>query len=170
MQQYLVREKLESLTIEGIAQAQSEGVSLLDVRAPEDFVDVHAKDAVSVPLYTPISGFSPIQMMRRVVYAANGMAGTELNENFVAEVVAAMPDKSKPIIVMCDSGGSYEATATSGLEAKKSRSLIACYLLMQEGYENVLHADGGLRDWARLEMPVVGEDIEAWIQKAAMMP
>eukprot|EP00854_Cymbomonas_tetramitiformis_P015049 gene15049-17785_t len=148
----------------------SEGVPLLDVRAPEDFVDVHAKDAVSVPLYTPISGFSPVQMMRRVVYAANGMAGTELNENFVADVVAAIPDKSEPIVVMCDSGGSYEATATSGLEAKKSRSLIACYLLMQEGYENVLHAEGGLRDWARLEMPVVGEDIEAWVQKAAMMP
>ena len=61
--------------------------------------------------------------------------------------------------------------ARAGVEGKKSRSLISIYLMLKDaGYTNVIHVEGGMRDWGAQDMPVVGEDIEAWAKKASKMP
>jgi rhodanese-related sulfurtransferase len=110
-------------------------------------------------------------MLKRAVYAVNGMSGTELNPNFLSQVTALIPDKATPIAVMCNSGGTVEASSTAGMEGKKSRSLISIYRLMVElGYTDVAHVEGGMREWAGLGWPVEGTDIESWKAKAAMMP
>jgi len=38
------------------------------------------------------------------------------------------------------------------------------------GYTNVVHVEGGLRQWCGEGLPVVGKDIESWKKKAAMLP
>jgi hypothetical protein len=62
-------------------------------------------------------------------------------------------------------------TLHAGMEGKKSRSLISIYrLLVELGYTDVVHVEGGMREWAGLGWPVEGEDIESWKAKAAAMP
>lgn len=172
MQAYLNKEDLQSIEPDQAYAAIQEGVCMLDVRSPDDFKDVHAAGAVGVPLYVGITGFSPFKLMKRAVYAVNGMTGTEPNQNFLQDVEKAFPDKEATILVMCDSGGTYRATDQfQSVEGRRSRSLIACYRLMaQAGYKNVLHVEGGLRTWCLDELPIEGEDTDAWIKKVASMP
>lgn len=141
-------------------------MTLLDVREPEDFSDVHAIGATNIALYNRLEGMS----LKRIVYAVNGMTGSQLNENFLEQVQAKFTDKDALIAVMCNSGGSYEASM-AGLEGKKSRSLISIYLMLKDaGYTNVKHVNGGMREWGASDSPIEGQNIQAWIKKAAMMP
>ena len=43
-------------------------------------------------------------------------------------------------------------------------------LIKEAGYTNVSHIAGGMREWCGRDLPSVGEDTEAWVKKAAMMP
>lgn len=168
MQEYL-RDKMKvpMVPCDVVSASVDKGETvLLDVREPEDYRDVHAVSAVNIPLYFQLEGMS----FKRFVYAVNGMKGSQLNEKFLEQVQAKFPDKGQSIAVMCNSGGTYEASL-AGVEGKKSRSLIAIYQMMKDaGYTNVIHVSGGMREWGAADMPVVGEDIEAWAKKASMMP
>ena len=60
-------------------------------------------------------------MLRRAVYAFNGMKGSEENPAFAEEMAAAVGSKDARVLVMCDSGGTYEPTPQF-MRGKKSRS------------------------------------------------
>eukprot|EP00241_Pyramimonas_parkeae_P011782 CAMPEP_0114252668 /NCGR_PEP_ID=MMETSP0058-20121206/15962_1 /TAXON_ID=36894 /ORGANISM="Pyramimonas parkeae, CCMP726" /LENGTH=184 /DNA_ID=CAMNT_0001366623 /DNA_START=298 /DNA_END=852 /DNA_ORIENTATION=- len=169
MQEYLRDEKkLKVLPPAEVVELMEAGqMVLLDVREPEDFEDVHAVGAQHVPLYNQLQGIS----LKRLVYAVNGMTGSELNPKFLEEVQAKIPNKDAAIAVMCNSGGTVEASSTAGLEGKKSRSLMSIYMMMKDGgYTNVVHVDGGMREWGAKGLPNEGKDPEAWAKKASMMP
>lgn len=76
---------------------------------------------MNVPLYLPLQSMSMQSLLKRAVYAVNGMSGTELNSNWLQQVTEKIPDKSTPIAVMCNSGGTVEASSTAG--ALPSRSV-----------------------------------------------
>eukprot|EP00238_Polyblepharides_amylifera_P002344 CAMPEP_0196593336 /NCGR_PEP_ID=MMETSP1081-20130531/75367_1 /TAXON_ID=36882 /ORGANISM="Pyramimonas amylifera, Strain CCMP720" /LENGTH=193 /DNA_ID=CAMNT_0041917293 /DNA_START=117 /DNA_END=698 /DNA_ORIENTATION=+ len=146
-------------------------VTLVDVRAPQDFKDGHAPGSVNVPLYMPIQGLSMKSLLRRAVYLVNGMAGTELNPSFISDLRTALPDSAAPLAVLCTSGGTTEASSTAGLEGKKSRSLIAIYrIIVEGGYSNVVHVDGGIREWGEIGLPLEGDNLSAWKEKAGTIP
>lgn len=46
-----------------------------DVRAPADFEAYHIPGSTNVPLFIPIEGTSVDKLMKKFVYAMNGMAG-----------------------------------------------------------------------------------------------
>ena len=107
MQSKLKQEVIRSVPVSEVAALQS-SYTLLDVRPAEDYVLFHPPSAVSVPLFGEIKVDSPAKLLKAALYAFNGMKGTDENELFVEQVAAAVPAKSK-LLVICDSGGNYEA-------------------------------------------------------------
>ena len=74
----------------------------------------HWRTQVNVPLYLPLQSTNMQALLKRAVYAVNGMTGTELNPDFLKQIAETIPDKSTPIAVMCMSGGTVEASSTAG--------------------------------------------------------
>lgn len=131
------------------------------------------------------------------MFAANGMSGTEAVPTFLEDAAVAVPTKMN-VMVICDSGGQYTPTLGGSREVqprpnsmtallvlcfssssrlrisvqgKRSRSLIACYkLLEQAGFQEVTHVSGGIRQWAQEGLPLEGDDTDAWVAQAGKMP
>ena len=145
-----------------------QGYRLLDVRPAEEFDAFHVPGSVSVPLFAPIKIDSVQKALKQLLYAANGMKGTDENVNFVQEVLAVLP--SSKLLVMCDSGGSYEAKV-GNVEGRRSRSLVAIYkLLVDGGCSDLLHVEGGARAWGEKGLEFSGTNPEGWTEKAGAMP
>ncbi|KAH7538281.1 hypothetical protein FEM48_Zijuj03G0182900 [Ziziphus jujuba var. spinosa] len=66
-------------------------------------------------------------------------------------------DKDAKIIVACFAGGTMKPTQNLP-EGQQSRSLIAAYLLVLNGYTDVFHLEGGLYAWFKEDLPSVAED------------
>eukprot|EP00976_Prorocentrum_cordatum_P078261 1183035-Prorocentrum_minimum.AAC.3 len=118
MQFYLRDERkiMEDFTIppQDVLPAMEEGLIVLDVREPQDFRDYRIDGAINVPLYTELKVTDVTSFMRRAIFATNGMTGTQLNPNFMKEVQEKIPNKDARIGVICSSGGTVEASSTSG--------------------------------------------------------
>lgn len=78
---------------------------------------------------------------------------------------AALP-RNKTIVVMCDLGGTLDTNVVGPGGRKvckddperafgrESRSLKACYELMEAGFTNVVHLKGGLPQWRFEDLPL----------------
>lgn len=135
---------------------QVEGYTLLDVRPKADYEEAHPLGAVNVELYRLIQEWTAWDIARRIGFAFFGIfQGTEENPNFLNDVGAKI-GKDSPIIVACAMGGTLKSTP-SLLEGKESRSLIAAYLLVVEGFTKIAHLEGGVQAWFREGLPAVAE-------------
>lgn len=67
------------------------------------------------------------------------LPGMVPNQAFVAEVQKAFPTKDQPLLVGCKSG---------------RRSLMACDLLTQAGYTDLVNVTGGFDLWAANGLPM----------------
>ena len=77
---------------------------------------------------------------------------------------AKAEDEGRLLVVCCSIGGSMETEVVSKRGKKfndpekafgrESRSLKACYELIQAGYPKVAHLKGGIAMWAHKEMPM----------------
>lgn len=77
------RPQFNLLAPQEVARLQAAGLPLVDVRTEGLFDAGHIPRAVNVPLFQPIDGWSPMQIARRVGYAAFGVFnGTEINPRF----------------------------------------------------------------------------------------
>ncbi|GMH43867.1 hypothetical protein BSKO_11801 [Bryopsis sp. KO-2023] len=146
----LIERGTQSLEPELVAKKLNKGIILLDVSMANSSMKVDG--SVQIPLYQPIEGWSIPKTMRRAGFAAFGVEGTELNPAWLEQVEATIP-KDKEIYVVDTNGGSLESK--KGLEfGTQSRSLKAVYRMQNAGFKNVNHVKGGLRQWARDELPV----------------
>ncbi|KAJ9525053.1 hypothetical protein QJQ45_017388, partial [Haematococcus lacustris] len=136
------------------ASKRSRTSVLLDVRPADKVQELAAAQAVNVPLYIPIQNWDPLSIIRRIGFAFFGVAGTELNPDFVSEVQALVP-RGREVMVMCESGGSIGEKTGAPL-GFQSRSLKAVYYLQQAGVAKVVHVEGGLGQWLREGLPVQG--------------
>jgi rhodanese-related sulfurtransferase len=110
--------------------------------------------AVAVPLYVPIQKWDVFSNVRRVAFAFFGIAGTELNPEFLSGVNAATKgNKNAELVVLCERGGSLENRPQMKL-GFQSRSLKALFYLRRAGYRNVRHMTGGLSAWAADGLPL----------------
>ena len=143
---------MPSISVSSVAAKQAEGYVFVDVRPAEDYAIFHAPGSVNVPLFGPITMDSPAKLMKQLLYSFNGMKGTDENPRFLEELAAAVPGKSK-LLVMCDSGGTYNPVGVV-LEGRRSRSLVAIYKMLDAGgWSDILHVYGGVREWcARLAL------------------
>lgn len=92
---------------------------------------------------------------------------TERNQEFEAQAEAALGSKGAPVIVYCSRGGSLETETVrvTSIRTKRyndpekafgleSRSLKACYHLLEAGFTNVMHLKGGISQWRYDGLPV----------------
>lgn len=118
------------------------------------------KGSLNVPIYQPIAGWSPQQIARRAGYAFFGVAkGTEANPNFMEEFKSAVGPKWKEVVIICETGGTLESTGNFP-NGKQSRSLIACYEALLEGYSRVCFLEGGMNSYFKASLPLEDETPE----------
>lgn len=156
----LKKNNLRSVQPKDALRLQKEqGYTILDVRPENEFVQAHAEGAVNAQLYRLIKEWTPWDIARRAGFAFFGIfAGTEENPEFLNEVKALGLDKDSKIIIGCQSGGTMKPSPSLA-DGQQSRSLIAAYVLTMEGYKNLVHIEGGLRQWFREELPVEGTEL-----------
>lgn len=163
------------LTPEQVQAGLSKGkLTLLDVRSPDDGAsDVEwmnpgffiagtmrkgvVPGAVNVPLYSLIGGNTFYKQARRAgfSYIFGVLNGQEVRSDFVKEVLAAIPKKDTPIVVMCDSKYPTMETAKGRNFGIRSRGLQAVYYLLKVGgYKNVTFMQGGFLGWDSAGLPV----------------
>merc|ERR1719183_1618840 len=138
------------------------GYVLVDVRPDNVFDESRAAGSVNAPLFQPITGKSPMQLLRYALYRSMEVAPVEENPDFV-EDAAAVIGKAKGVILACAEGGSLEASFPSFKTGKMSRSLVAAYQLLEAGVapaKTTVHLQGGLNAWFRADLP--GEGPEEW--------
>lgn len=144
---------------EALRLAQEDGYTILDVRPEAEYLEAHAAGAVNAQLYRLIKEWTPWDIARRAGFAFFGIfAGTEENPEFLNEVKALNLNKDSKIILGCQSGGTMKPSPSLA-DGQQSRSLIAAYVLTLEGYQNLLHLEGGFRAWFKDDLPLEGTDL-----------
>ncbi|KAL6846725.1 hypothetical protein ACP4OV_024173 [Aristida adscensionis] len=157
--QILVEKRVRSVDVKEALRLQKENnFVILDVRPEAEFKEAHPPGAINVQIYRLIKEWTAWDIARRAAFAFFGIfAGTEENPEFLQSVDAKVGKDAK-IIVACSTGGTLKPTQNFP-DGKQSRSLIAAYLLVLNGYKNVYHLDGGLYTWFKEGLPSVqGEE------------
>ncbi|KQJ91138.1 rhodanese-like domain-containing protein 14, chloroplastic [Brachypodium distachyon] len=157
--QVLLEKRVRSVDVKEALRLQKENnFVILDVRPEADFKEAHPPGAVNVQIYRLIKEWTAWDITRRAAFAFFGIfAGTEENPDFIKSVEEKL-GKDEKIIVACSAGGTMKPTQNLP-DGKQSRSLIAAYLLVLNGYKNVFHLDGGLYEWFKADLPAVeGEE------------
>ncbi|KAI8540515.1 hypothetical protein RHMOL_Rhmol09G0269400 [Rhododendron molle] len=149
----LLQKKVRSVDVKEALRLQKENnFVILDVRPEADFKEGHPPGAINVQIYRLIKEWTAWDIARRAAFAFFGIfSGTEENPEFI-QLVESKLDKSSKIIVACSSGGTMRPSQNLP-EGQQSRSLIAAYLLVLNGYTNVFHLEGGLYTWFKEGLP-----------------
>ncbi|CAK9146526.1 unnamed protein product [Ilex paraguariensis] len=155
---YLLEKRVRSVDVKEAFRLQKENnFVILDVRPEAEFKEAHAPGAINVQIYRLIKEWTAWDIARRAAFAFFGIfAGTEENPEFIQGVESKI-DKNAKIIVACSSGGTTKPSQSLP-EGQQSRSLIAAYLLVLNGYTNVYHLEGGLYTWFKEGLPTVSEE------------
>ena len=136
---------------------QENNFVILDVRPEAEFKEAHPPGAINVQIYRLIKEWTAWDIARRAAFAFFGIfAGTEENPDFLKSVESQIGKDAK-IIVACSAGGTTKPSQSLP-EGQQSRSLIAAYLLVLNGYTNVYHLEGGLYTWYKENLPVASEE------------
>ena len=137
---------------------------ILDVRTGAFYDKEHAKGSANVPYFEKVKGSSG----KRLFLGSNT---TEKNADFVKDVEDTLGlGFGKTIIVCCSTGGTLKNTITKrdgsslvdsqrafGLE---SLSLRAADELIEAGFKNILHLEGGFPAWTSEYLPTEGSSIK----------
>lgn len=156
--EYLLQKRVRSVDVKEALRLQKENnFVILDVRPEAEFKEAHPPGAINVQIYRLIKEWTAWDIARRAAFAFFGIfSGTEENPEFLQDVESRL-DKDAKIIVACSSGGTMRPSQSLP-EGQQSRSLIAAYLLVLNGYKNVFHLDGGLYSWLKEGLPTVAEE------------
>ncbi|KAH9780254.1 hypothetical protein WN944_014767 [Citrus x changshan-huyou] len=154
----LLQKRVRSVEAKEALRLQKENnFVILDVRPEAEFKEAHPPGAINVQIYRLIKEWTAWDIARRAAFAFFGIfSGTEENPEFLQSVESQL-DKDAKIIVACATGGTMKPSQNLP-EGQQSRSLIAAYLLVLNGYKNVYHLEGGLYKWFKEELPEVSEE------------
>ncbi|XP_057798779.1 rhodanese-like domain-containing protein 14, chloroplastic isoform X2 [Salvia miltiorrhiza] len=156
--QVLLEKKVRSVDVKEALRLQKENnFVILDVRPEAEFKEAHPAGAINVQIYRLIKEWTAWDIARRAAFAFFGIfQGTEENPEFIQSVESKL-DKDAKIIVACSAGGTTRPTQNLP-EGQQSRSFIAAYLLVLNGYKNVYHLDGGIYQWFKEGLPSESEE------------
>lgn len=152
----LVEAGLKTVSVDEAEQLASNGAVFVDVRTEANFNAEHIENATCVPLFVPVAGTELFDTVKRFVMAtAFAMTATERNKNFAEDAAKALK-KNQKLIVYCSRGG----TLTTGIKGRRgnfddpdrsfgieSRSLKGAYELIEAGFTDVVHLEGGISKW-----------------------
>ncbi|KAJ6847767.1 rhodanese-like domain-containing protein 14, chloroplastic [Iris pallida] len=153
----LLQKRVRSVDVKEALRLQKENnFVILDVRPEAEYKEGHPPGAINVQIYRLIKEWTAWDIARRAAFAFFGIfSGTEENPEFLQSVESKLGKDAK-IIVACSSGGTMRPSQNLP-EGQQSRSLIAAYVLVLNGYNNVFHLDGGLYSWFKEGLPAVVE-------------
>ncbi|KAF3325025.1 Rhodanese-like domain-containing protein 14 [Carex littledalei] len=153
--QLLSEKRVRSVDVKEAFRLQNENnFVILDVRPVAEFKEAHPPGAINVQIYRLIKEWTAWDIARRAAFAFFGIfSGTEENPEFMQDVESKLSKDAK-IIVACSTGGTMKPSMNLP-EGIQSRSLIAAYLLVLNGYKNVFHLEGGLYTWFKAGLPAV---------------
>lgn len=156
----LLQKRVRSMDAKEAYRLQKENnFVILDVRPEAEFKEGHPPGAINVQIYRLIKEWTAWDIARRAAFAFFGIfSGTEENPEFIQSVESKLSKDAK-IIVACSTGGTMKPSQSLP-EGQQSRSLIAAYLLVLNGYNNVFHLEGGLYSWFKEDLPAVVEEEE----------
>ncbi|XP_020114917.1 rhodanese-like domain-containing protein 14, chloroplastic isoform X1 [Ananas comosus] len=156
--EFLLEKRVRSVDVKEALRLQKENnFVILDVRPEAEFKEAHPPGAINVQIYRLIKEWTAWDIARRAAFAFFGIfSGTEENPEFM-QIVESKFDKDAKIIVACSSGGTMRPSQSLP-EGQQSRSLIAAYLLVLNGYKNVYHLEGGLYTWFKEGLPAAAEE------------
>ncbi|KAK4489763.1 hypothetical protein RD792_000400 [Penstemon davidsonii] len=156
--QLLLEKKVRSVDVkEAFRLSKANNFVILDVRPEAEFKEAHPEGAINVQIYRLIKEWTAWDIARRAAFAFFGIfSGTEENPEFIQSVESKIPKDGK-IIVACSAGGTTKPTQNLP-EGQQSRSLIAAYLLVLNGYKNVYHLEGGIYNWVKEGLPIVSDE------------
>ncbi|KAK4784893.1 hypothetical protein SAY86_019261 [Trapa natans] len=154
----LLQKKVRSVEVKEAMRLQQENnFVILDVRPEAEFKEAHPPGAINVQIYRLIKEWTAWDIARRAAFAFFGIfQGTEENPEFLQSVESRIGKDAK-IIVACSAGGTMKPSQNLP-EGQQSRSLIAAYILVLNGYTNVFHLEGGLYEWFKVGLPAVTEE------------
>ncbi|KAL5567711.1 hypothetical protein UlMin_024286 [Ulmus minor] len=154
----LQQKRVRSVDVKEALRLQKENnFVILDVRPEAEFKEAHPPGAINVQIYRLIKEWTAWDIARRAAFAFFGIfAGTEENPEFIQTVESKL-NKDAKIIVACSTGGTMKPSQNLP-EGTQSRSLIAAYLLVLNGYTNVYHLEGGLYQWFKEDLPAITEE------------
>lgn len=154
----LLEKRVRSVDVKEALRLQKENnFVILDVRPEAEYKEGHPPGAINVEMYRLIREWTPWDIARRLGFAFFGIfSGTEENPEFIKSVEAKL-DKEAKIIVACSSAGTMKPTQNLP-EGQQSRSLIAAYVLVLNGYKNVFHLEGGIYTWSKEGLPIESEE------------
>ncbi|KAL4854986.1 Rhodanese-like domain-containing protein 14 [Chlorella vulgaris] len=170
MHTYLTQKGLKQVDEEEALALQRKGHVIVDVRLASDFKIEHIEGAINVPMFRETAGTSGWDKVKRVVMAGLVMKATERDPDFMDNFQKAVGNKRKPVIIACAVGGTLDTivrVASTGKSCKdpdrsfgrETRSLKACYELLNAGYSNVVHLKGGLSQWRYDGYPTAGTGV-----------
>ncbi|KAK4431296.1 Rhodanese-like domain-containing protein 14, chloroplastic [Sesamum alatum] len=156
--QVLLEKKVRSVEAKEALRLQNQNkFVILDVRPEAEFKEAHPAGAINVQIYRLIKEWTAWDIARRAAFAFFGIfSGTEENPEFLQSVESKLAKDAK-IIVACSAGGTTKPSQNLP-EGQQSRSLIAAYLLVLNGYTNVYHLEGGIYNWFKEGLPTESEE------------
>ncbi|XP_030549172.1 rhodanese-like domain-containing protein 14, chloroplastic [Rhodamnia argentea] len=156
--EFLLQKRVRSVDVKEALRLQQENkFVILDVRPEAEYKEAHPPGAINVQIYRLIKEWTAWDIARRAAFAFFGIfAGTEENPDFITTVESKIGKDAK-IIVACSAGGTMKPSQSLP-EGQQSRSLIAAYLLVLNGYTNVYHLEGGLYTWFKEGLPEASEE------------
>ncbi|XP_030467181.2 rhodanese-like domain-containing protein 14, chloroplastic [Syzygium oleosum] len=154
----LLQKRVRSVDVKEALRLQQENkFVILDVRPEAEYKETHPPGAINVQIYRLIKEWTAWDIARRAAFAFFGIfAGTEENPDFITTVESKIGKDAK-IIVACSAGGTMKPSQNLP-EGQQSRSLIAAYLLVLNGYANVYHLEGGLSTWFKEGLPAASDE------------
>lgn len=69
------------------------------------------------------------------------------------EFKSAVGPSWKEVVMICETGGTLKVTGNFP-NGKQSRSLIACYEALLEGYKNLSFLEGGVNEYTKAGLPL----------------
>mmetsp|Transcript_27772 Transcript_27772/g.71471 ORF Transcript_27772/g.71471 Transcript_27772/m.71471 type:complete len:304 (+) Transcript_27772:235-1146(+) len=177
IQEYLVEcykastKGFESIDAATASKLMKKGYVLVDVMPAEDYARHHPTGSVSVPLNQYINNpTSPVQILRKVAFAAQGVKPIEPNPNFEAEL-KEVASSAKGLIFACNGGGTIRPTTNFPI-GQDSRSLRAAFYALagpEYGNKPVKHLSGGLNRWFQAGFDGEGDEAE-WEDTSGKTP
>ncbi|CAL5229841.1 g13249 [Coccomyxa viridis] len=159
----LVKRGLKSVPAEEAYRMQQKGATILDIRPAYQYEAERIEGAVNISTFRPVAGKGKWDVIKKIAMGALAMKATESDPEF-GKKAAEQLDKRKKVIVYCGRGGTLKVGNGNARKYNKddpermfgieTRSLKACHELLEAGFRDVLHLEGGLSQWRHDDFPV----------------
>jgi rhodanese-related sulfurtransferase len=156
----VLQEKLQTSNVREVSAARlkagADDFVVLDLRDPDDFAKGHISGARSVLLFRPNTKKGP--NLRNLLLMMTGSPLTEENPEFMEEVERIVPERKARIVLVCNlEEGSLDGNAKNP-RGCISRSLLAAFRLVDEGYTDLRYLERGMPSWEAEGYPLVTDD------------